>query len=137
MATEVSGKPTTLHIVVSIGFSSGLIPCTTQEEEVPLRGIKSLKKTVVGDLVPLNENISREELLEAIYYERDIELIQTGFGIAFFDMRRRDMLQYGTMLHFPIPGKDLMAMELPEYTFGGEANADGINTSNGGWFPEK
>ena len=90
-----------------------------------------------GDLVPLNENISREELLEAIYYERDIELIQTGFGIAFFDMRRRDMLQYGTMLHFPIPGKDLMAMELPEYTFGGEANAEGINTSNGGWFPEK
>ncbi|OYT12517.1 MAG: hypothetical protein B6I19_09675 [Bacteroidetes bacterium 4572_114] len=88
-----------------------------------------------GELDPLNENISKQELLDAIFYERDIELIQTGFGLAFFDMRRRDMLQYGTMLNFPIPGKDLMTMELPSYTFGGEANADGINTSNGGWFP--
>jgi len=90
-----------------------------------------------GGLDPLNENISKEELLEAIFYERDIELIQTGFGIAFFDMRRRDMLQYGTLLHFPIPGKELMTLQMPYYTFGGEANADGINTSNGGWFPEK
>ena len=89
-----------------------------------------------GELEPLNENISKEDLLEAIFYERDIELIQTGFGIAFFDKRRSDMLQYGTMLHFPIPGKDLMTLQMPYYTIGGEANADGINTSNGGWFPE-
>jgi hypothetical protein len=85
----------------------------------------------------LNANITKEEALEAIFYERDIELIQAGFGIAFFDMRRRDMLQYGTMLHFPIPAKELMVMVMPTYTFGGEANADGINTSNGGWFPEE
>ncbi len=78
-----------------------------------------------------------EEFLEILFYERDIELIQTGFGIAFFDMRRRNMLQKGTMLHFPVPGKELMVMEKPIYSYGGEANADGINTSNGGWFPEK
>jgi len=90
-----------------------------------------------GELSVLNANITKEEALEAIFYERDIELIQAGFGIAFFDMRRRDMLQYGTMLHFPIPAKELMVMVMPTYTFGGEANADGINTSNGGWFPEE
>jgi hypothetical protein len=90
-----------------------------------------------GHLDALEDNISKEELLDALFYERDIELIQTGFGIAFFDMRRRDMLQTGTLLHFPIPGKELMVMQLPEYTFGGVSNADGINTSNGGWFPEK
>lgn len=90
-----------------------------------------------GELSPLNDNISEEELLEAIFYERDIELIQTGFGISFFDMRRRDMLQYGTMLHFPIPAKEMMVLGLPAYTFGGTANADGVNTSNGGWFPEE
>ncbi len=78
-----------------------------------------------------------EEFLDVLFYERDIELIQTGFGIAFFDMRRRDMLQKGTMLQFPVPGKELMLMEKPIYSYGGEANADGINTSNGGWFPEK
>ena len=76
-------------------------------------------------------------MLEAIFYERDVELIQTGYGIAFFDMRRRDMLQPGTMLHFPIPAKELMVMQMPLYTFGGVANADGINTSDGGWFPSK
>ena len=72
-----------------------------------------------------------------MFYERDIELIMTGFGIAFFDMRRRDMLQTGTMLHFPIPAKELMLLGETVYTFGGVANADGINTSDGGWFPEK
>ncbi len=88
-----------------------------------------------GHLPPLKSNISAAKLLDAIFYERDIELIQTGFGIAFFDMRRRDMLQKGTLLHFPIPAKELMVMQMPIYTFGGVANADGINTSNGGWFP--
>ena len=94
-------------------------------------------RTTRGGLSPLNAASSKEKVLEVIFYERDIELIQTGFGIAFFDMRRRDMLQPGTMLHFPIPAKELMVMQMPLYTFGGVGNADGINTSNGGWFPEK
>ncbi|MEA3461067.1 MAG: RagB/SusD family nutrient uptake outer membrane protein [Bacteroidota bacterium] len=94
-------------------------------------------RIAVGLLPELSSDISQEEALEAIFYERDIELIQTGFGNAFFDMRRRDMLQEGTMLHFPIPGKELNVMEIPEYSFGGVTNADGINTSSGGWFPEK
>jgi hypothetical protein len=78
-----------------------------------------------------------DDFLKILFYERDIELIQTGFGIAFFDMRRRDMLQKGTMLHFPVPGRELMALQLSIYTFGGITNADGVNTSNGGWFPAK
>jgi len=94
-------------------------------------------RTTRGELAPLSSSISDEDLLKAIFYERDIELICTGFGIAYYDMRRRDMLQYGTMLHFPLPAKDLSVMGIPEYTFGGVENADGINTSNGGWFPSK
>jgi hypothetical protein len=90
-----------------------------------------------GGLNPLHANSTAEKILNAIFYERDIELIQTGFGIAFYDMRRRNMLQPGTMLHFPIPAEQLMVMELPNYTFGGVENADGINVSNGGWFPSK
>ncbi len=69
----------------------------------------------------------------AIKYERTIELFLTGFGLEYFDMRRSDMLQKGTPLHFPIPKAQLDVMEMEGYTFGGEANADGINTSNGGW----
>ncbi len=93
---------------------------------------------VTRGLLPiLDGNITDEEFLYALFYERDIELFMTGFGKGFFDMRRRDMLQEGTMLHFPIPAKELNVMTMPIYTFGGVSNADGVNTSNGGWFPTK
>ncbi len=105
--------------------------------ETAVQIINDGSRTQRGGLPPLSANINKDEVLQAIFYERDIELIQTGFGIAFFDMRRRDMLQYGTMLHFPIPAKELMVMQMPLYTFGGVENADGINTSDGGWFPSK
>ncbi len=91
----------------------------------------------VGTLPEVPTDIELDEFLDILFYERDIELIQTGFGNAFFDMRRRDMLQKGTMLHFPVPAKELNVMELPEYSFGGVSNADGINTSDGGWFPDE
>jgi len=94
-------------------------------------------RTTRGNLAPLDNTLTMNEVLDAIFYERDIETIVTGFGIAFFDMRRRNMLQKGTLLHFPIPAKELMLLQLPVYTFGGEENADGINTSNGSWFTNK
>ncbi len=94
-------------------------------------------RTTRGNLAPLGNTLTMNEVLDAIFYERDIETIVTGFGIAFFDMRRRNMLQKGTLLHFPIPAKELMLLQLPVYTFGGEENADGINTSNGSWFTNK
>ena len=90
-------------------------------------------RTTRGMLSPIPDTATKEEVLDAIFYERDIELIMTGFGIAFFDMRRRDMLQEGTLLHYPMPAKELMLLLLPVYTFGGVSNADGINTSSGGW----
>ena len=90
-----------------------------------------------GNLPALSASSTKKEVLDAIFYERDLEFFVSGFGIDFYDMRRRDMLQKGTMLHFPIPAKELNVMGLPIYTFGGEANADGINTSNGGWFTAK
>ena len=91
-------------------------------------------RTQRGQLAPLDAGTPANEVLKAIFYERDIELMLTGVGISFFDMRRRDMLQKGTPLHFPIPASDLTLLGLPLYTFGGETHADGINTSNGGWF---
>ncbi len=69
----------------------------------------------------------------AIFYERQIELFHNGFFMAFSDMRRKDMLQYGTPLHFPVPGKELGVLNIPIYSFGGVTPIpDGINTSNKG-----
>jgi len=86
-------------------------------------------------LILSTPSTSKLNMLKVIFYERDIELLGQGFMLAFADMRRRDMLQYGTPLHFPITGKELQTLQWPNYTFGGTNPVpDGINTSNGGWF---
>jgi hypothetical protein len=87
-----------------------------------------------GKLTSLSTSTTKTEILNAIFYERDIELMGQSFMMAFCDMRRRDMLQLGTPLHFPVPARELNTLSITNYTFGGESNADGLNTSNGGWF---
>lgn len=87
-------------------------------------------RKVRGKLPDLNSTNS-EEILWAIFYERDIELILTGMGISYFDMRRRDMLQRGTILHFPVPFSQLEAMHEGVYSISGEP--DGIDISDGSW----
>jgi len=72
-----------------------------------------------------------EEILWTIFYERDIELINTGIGISYFDMRRRDNLQKGTILHFPVPVTELKITQDENYTIGG--TPDGENVSKGSW----
>jgi len=90
-----------------------------------------------GNLSEISADATEEEVLEAIFYEREIELINTGGFLSFCDMRRRDMLQKGTPLHFPIPGYEVEMHNMSYYTFGGVENADGVNTSNGGWFEDE
>lgn len=78
----------------------------------------------------------KEDLIKAIHHERHVELYTTGMGVQFFEMRKLDLLQTGTPLHLPLPAELLQLMpEIPQpyYTFGTEAQADGVNTSNGGW----
>jgi len=72
-----------------------------------------------------------DEILDYIFYERDIELILTQGGTPFYDMRRRDMLQVGTILHFPIPASELELAQEEWYTISG--TPDGVNISAGGW----
>ncbi|MEN8117276.1 MAG: hypothetical protein ABFS16_09875 [Bacteroidota bacterium] len=70
---------------------------------------------------------------DAIHYERMVEFAYTGFGIGFFEMRKEDLLQKGTLLHFPIPGKALEAIPEDNYTYGGTMGVAGEDYSNGGW----
>ncbi len=128
---------------------SGNVPefTTTEKELIMAEALVHLDRTTEaiyilnngtrtrrGKLLPLDTTTPAADVLKAIFYEREIELIATGTGISFFDMRRRDMLQKGTPLHFPVPASELDILGLPLYTFGGVENADGINTSAGGWF---
>ena len=69
----------------------------------------------------------------AIHYERLVEFAYTTIGIGFFEMRKEDLLQKGTLLHFPVPGKALEAIPEDYYTFGGTQGVAGEDYSTGGW----
>jgi hypothetical protein len=75
------------------------------------------------------------DLVRAIHQERLVELIGTGCGLGFYEMRKLNLLQKGTPLHLPLPAKVMenLGEKAPFYTFGTVAKADGINTSNAGW----
>lgn len=77
----------------------------------------------------------KQDLINAIHHERHVELFVTGMGIQFYEMRKLNLLQKGTPLHLPLPAETLQTFGLaaPYYSYGKTANADGINTSNGGW----
>lgn len=76
---------------------------------------------------------TKDDVLEAIYYEKTIECMLTGENVEFYDMRRRNMLQEGTFLHLPIPAQQLEVMVLDFYTFGGTTGEPSVDYSTGGW----
>ncbi|SNZ01496.1 RagB/SusD family nutrient uptake outer membrane protein [Flagellimonas pacifica] len=72
-----------------------------------------------GELTPLAGGASQQEILDAIFYERYIELYNTAVGSGFFDRRRINELQVGTFRHFPVPATELEVLEEELYTLGG------------------
>lgn len=90
-------------------------------------------RTTRGKMDPVKETL--EDVLKGIHHERHVEMFVSGSGLQFFEMRKLDLLQKGTFLHFPIPAGTLETFNLtpPFYTFGTVAKADGKGTSNGGW----
>ncbi|HSP39976.1 MAG TPA: RagB/SusD family nutrient uptake outer membrane protein [Gillisia sp.] len=93
--------------------------------------INGSSRVLRGGLPPVAANA--EAIADAIHYERMVELLNTGMGLGYFEMRGLDLLQAGTPLHFPIPGAALDAAGLPNYTFGGTTGTPGEDYSDGGW----
>jgi hypothetical protein len=58
-------------------------------------------------------------LLDAIRYERQIELAGTFGNYMWMDRRGWGTLPKGTPLHLPIPGSQLAILNIPPYSFGG------------------
>ena len=93
--------------------------------------INSGSRVNVGGLDPLPDDATEQEVLDAIYYERDIELYRTGLGLPYYDLRRRGQLQAGTPLHLPVPATELQTIGQELYTFGGVGNAGQPGTASG------
>lgn len=84
-----------------------------------------------GNLPELTADATK--IAKAIHYERMVELMLSGMGVQFFEMRKENLLQEGTILHFPIPGSQLDVMQMDYYTFGPGIGTAGVDYSNGGW----
>jgi hypothetical protein len=84
-----------------------------------------------GNLAPVAADLNA--LKSAIHYERMIEFAYTSMGLVFFEMRKENLLQTGTLLHFPIPGKALASIPTVSYTFGGATGVSGKDYSASGW----
>lgn len=84
-----------------------------------------------GNLPPVAVDL--QEIKDAIHYERMVEFAYTAPYIGFCEMRKEDLLQAGTLLHFPVPGKALESIPADNYTLGGGEGVAGEDYSTGGW----
>ena len=72
-----------------------------------------------GGLPALTGAESDAVLLDAIYYEKIIELMNTWGGRELAEVRRFDKLQAGSFEQLPVPGGELTLLGEEIYTFGG------------------
>lgn len=88
-------------------------------------------RTTVGMLPEVN--LSEAAIKDAIFYEYSIELdLASTIGTQWFFMRRHDLLQKGTPLHYPVPATELELNGIGFYTFGGNS-AEGTATGSNSW----
>jgi hypothetical protein len=99
--------------------------------------IDLINKTRVanGELPPLPYSISTEEAFEQMIYEKLLETAMTSSGLTYFDKRGWGMLVCGTPLHFPVHGRELEQLQIPNYTFGGVGGDMAASQANGGCQP--
>lgn len=123
--TEFSASENDMYKAEAMAFKSG----------ADLAGaaavINAGTRVTRGILPPVSPNL--EEIKKAIHHERFVEFAYTGVGLTFFEMRKENLLQKGTLLHFPVPGAALESIPAPYYTFGGDQGVPGEDVSNGGW----
>jgi hypothetical protein len=83
-----------------------------------------------ADCIPRNDGVNCASLLEAMKYEKRIELFHHGLGTEYFDDRGWGDLVPGTALQLPVPGSELELLLADIYTFGGSAGSAAPNLVN-------
>ncbi len=81
--------------------------------------VNASSRTTRGQLPGLPTTATMQEIIDAIFYERYIELFNTAVGSGFFDRRRINQLQIGTFRHLPVPATELEVLTEALYTLGG------------------
>ncbi len=80
----------------------------------------------------ISSTASDEEFVRALHKEYSVELaLIDRKGLQWFFMRKHNLLQEGTALHYPVPGSELEITQRDYYTFGGVDNAGNEGTADG------
>ncbi|CAN5883495.1 hypothetical protein BH23GEM9_BH23GEM9_34010 [soil metagenome] len=74
---------------------------------------------VNGQCVPRRANGQCGDLMDALMYERDIELVGIEPTRSWMDRRGFGQLRNGVWLELPIPARYLVSLGVPTYSFGG------------------
>ncbi|MDZ7715737.1 MAG: hypothetical protein U5J95_05940 [Balneolaceae bacterium] len=83
-----------------------------------------------GNLSPMDAtDFTAGNAIDMIRYEREIELFNSGFMQATGDRRRFGELQTGSLIHYPVPAKELLILQQELYTYGGVNNTDQDGTA--------
>lgn len=98
-----------LPIVNKTRVENGRLPEATV---AGVSGARCVPKTITG---------ACGNLMDALIYEKRLETLWLSAGLDFFDGRGWGILVKGTFVHVPVPGIELTALQIPIYTFGGEA----------------
>jgi hypothetical protein len=76
-----------------------------------------------ADCVPKKVTGACGSLWDALQHERNMELAVTQGAMMWWHARGVGTLMEGTLVHFPVNGRELDNLGLPIYTFGGVGNA--------------
>ena len=76
------------------------------------------------DCVPRNDDGSCMDLMGALWWERMLEVTGMESPRDWADQRGFGMLEEGTFVHLPIPGRELETLGMSMYTFGGIGGPD-------------
>jgi hypothetical protein len=69
--------------------------------------------------VPRRNDGACGDLWDALIYEKRIMTFATEATIPFADARGWGKLMRGSMMHLPVPGRELQTLGLPGYSYGG------------------
>lgn len=122
---NVSGIPLDIFSLAELQYIKAEASSTTEAAAM----LNASPRSTVGGITTAANDTDIEK---ALLYEYAVELdLNSTIGTNWFFMRRYDMLQAGTPLHYPVPATELEIIGEDFYTFGGAVNAGEEGTASG------
>ncbi|MFQ5674285.1 MAG: hypothetical protein ACE5G1_00180 [bacterium] len=87
----------------------------------------------IGDVRDARSPLDGSSLWAMLKYDKQLECLQTGAGLEYFDNRGWGDLVTDTPIHWPIPAQELETLQQQIYTFGGggDGSAPKVNVKPG------